>query len=257
MLDFVSNLTLPSTLAYTAWRVGGRNGPVTLALKSGPRFELRPETCGNNDYGIAYEIFVHNYYDDRDRVPADEVRLIVDLGANVGFSLLYYLHKYPHCRIIAFEPHPKHFVQIERNLALNGNRQRVELHAKAAGARSRSMRLTDRSSSSSLVDDLAPDTFAVEVVDLFPQLEGRRIDLLKIDIEGGEYEILADPRFDRLEIDAIVMEWHSRGGGIADKRWCEDRLAGLGFATEEIFTEPTHGMFWARRSVAGRNRRLG
>jgi FkbM family methyltransferase len=179
------------------------------------------------------------------------VRTIVDLGANVGFSLLYYLHKYPLCQILAFEPHPRHFAQIERNLALNGARQRIELHAAAAGARSRSMRLTDRSSSSSLTESDRPDSFSVEVVDLFPMIEQRRIDLMKIDIEGGEYEILADPRFDRLDLGAIVMEWHSRGGGVADKRWCEERLGGLGFVIDEIFSEESHGMFWARRSMAG------
>lgn len=87
----------------------------------------------------------------------------------------------------------------------------------------------------------------MDVIDIFPLLSGEHVDLLKMDIEGGEYEILADERFSELQIDAIVMEWHTRGGGINDKRWCQERLGSLGFVIDDIFTEPSHGMFWATR----------
>jgi len=248
MFDFTRQLTLGSALLYAKWRAGGRSGPVTLALKSGPRFELRPDSCGNNDYGVSYEIFVLDYYDDRGRIAANDVKLIADLGANVGFSLLYFLHQYPHCRILAFEPHPSHYAQARRNLAVDGTAERVELYQVAAGASARAMRLTDRRSSSTLAEEAgASDTLAVDVADIFPLLEDKRLDILKVDIEGGEYEILSDPRFEHLDVGTIVMEWHSRGGGIEDKEWCEQRLCGLGFTIEEIFTQASHGMFWGWR----------
>lgn len=136
MLDFASRLTLASALRYAAWRVARRDNAVALALRSGPRFELRPDSFGNNDYGVAYEVFVHDYYNDRAPFAAEKTELVVDLGANVGFTLLYFLHRYRHCRIIAFEPHPRHFAQAERNLALDGSRDRVQLYALAAGAQS-------------------------------------------------------------------------------------------------------------------------
>ena len=216
-------------------------------MRSGPRFELRENSSENNDYGVAYEMFVHDYYDDRGRYSTDKVRLVVDLGANVGYSVLYFLHKYRGCRVIAFEPHPRHAAQVERNLVLDGSRGRVEFHATAAGAATRTMRLTDRQSSSSLTGDESSGTIPVVVEDIFPLVAGKRIDILKMDMEGGEYEILADRRFSELDVDAIVMEWHSRGGGLADKRWCEERLRGLGFAIDDIFTRPSYGMFWATR----------
>jgi len=123
----------------------------------------------------------------------------------------------------------------------------VEIYAKAAGATTRPMRLTDGKTSSSLSDDNSLNTLPVEGLDVFPILTGRHIDILKMDIEGGEYELLSDYRFAALDIGAIVMEWHSRGGGIEDKQWCEQRLASMGFMIEEIFTRPSHGMFWATR----------
>lgn len=246
MLDFASRLTLASALRYTAWRVARRDNAVALALRSGPRFELRPDSFGNNDYGVAYEVFVHDYYNDRARFAAEKTELVVDLGANVGFTLLYFLHRYRHCRIIAFEPHPRHFAQAERNLTLDGSRDRVQLYALAAGAQSRPMQLSDQAASSSLAENRAAGKIPVDAIDIFPLLMGRRIDLLKMDIEGGEYEILGDDRFEKLDIGAIVMEWHARGNDLDDKEWCRRRLRGLGYATEEIFSAASHGMLWAR-----------
>jgi FkbM family methyltransferase len=247
MLDFAQKLSLLSVLRYGAWRFLGGDRPVALSLRNGIRFELRRRTSGNNDYGVAYEVFVLNYYADSGGLIPKNVHLIVDLGANVGFSLLHFLHSYPSCRIIAYEPHPRCGAQIERNLTLDGTRGRVELNGKAAGAATRVSHLSDLGTSSSLNAESSVNGFAVHVEDVFPRLLGQRIDILKMDIEGGEYEILADPRFEELDIRAIVMEWHSRGGGHADKSWCEERLRNMGFTVRDIFVSEESGMFWAWR----------
>ena len=57
-----------------------------------------------------------------------------------------------------------------------------------------------------------PDAVRVPAVDLFTA----RGDLLKLDIEGGEWAILTDPRLAELEVDAIVLEWHHRHAPAAD-----------------------------------------
>ena len=247
MLDFTRQQTITSALRYTVHRKFGRGRPVVIRMKAGPRFELRLSDTTNNDYGVAYEIFVHGYYKYPGKVPSDDVKLVIDMGANVGYSVLYFLHQYSSCRIIAFEPHPVHAAQVLRNLELDGTRSRVDLYPKAAGASQRMMRLTDCKSSARLTEHDAANSFPVEVVDVFPVLSGRRIDILKMDMEGGEYEILGDPRFSTLDIGAVVMEWHSRGNGTQDRRWCEGRLHDLGFTISEIFAEPHYGMFWAIR----------
>lgn len=249
MLDFTRKLSLQSAISYLLWRAWRRRGSINLTFRSGARFQLRADEATNNDFGVFYEVFVHEYYQRRN-VSKNDIALIVDLGANVGSSVLYFLRQYPRCRVIAIEPHPAHVAQLEHNLELDGTRDRVELHARAAGARTRPMRLTDSRTSSSLTENGLPNSLSVEVLDIFPLLIGKHINVLKMDIEGGEYELLADDRFALLDIDAIVMEWHSRGEGLKDKQWCERRLAGLGFVIEEIFTQPSYGMFWAIRSMS-------
>jgi FkbM family methyltransferase len=245
MLDFARKLSPVSMLHYGAWRITKSDRPIRLALRSGARFELTHGDAIDNDYGVAYEVFVHEYYKD-DGIPLPkDVRLVVDLGANVGLATLYFLHKYRSCRVIAYEPHPRYAAQAERNLELDGTSHRVEFHRKAAGASDRLMYLTDQGASSTLTEAASPATLTVEVEDIFPRLLGQQIDILKIDIEGGEYEILGDPRFEQLELGAVAMEWHSRGAALEDKQWCERRLQSLGFAIRDIFIGRDCGMFWA------------
>lgn len=246
MLDFVRALSFGSMVPYALWRLQKRQGAVELATRSGIRFQLRPPSEGNGDFGIAYEIFVLDFYGGNPQTP---VRHVVDLGMNVGFSVLHWLGTYPGCRVVAYEPHPRHFEQARRNIERNGWLDRVELHQAAAGSHARAITLSDEGSSSTIQ---APghNGLSVQVEDVFPVLQGRRVDILKIDIEGGEYEILEDPRFDTLDIGAIVMEWHGRRDGEADGQWCESRLRGLGYAIEDIFRTPTHGMFFARKAAS-------
>lgn len=247
MLNFVRELSAASAVRYGVRRVLRNSRPITLSLRDGTRFELRKRTHGNNDFGVAYEVFVHKHYADRWGLVPENVRLIVDLGANVGFSLLYFLHSYPASQIIAYEPHPLFAAQLKRNLMLDASEHRVEFHNKAAGNTNRNDHLSDSGTSSSLCSGASSTTLSVEVEDIFPRLLGQRIDILKMDVEGGEYAILADPRFKMLDIGAIVMEWHSRGAGHEDRRWCEERLKDIGFSVRDLFVEDQFGMFWAWR----------
>jgi FkbM family methyltransferase len=43
--------------------------------------------------------------------------LIIDCGANIGLSTIYFKREYPNARIIAFEPDPKIFETLSYNIA--------------------------------------------------------------------------------------------------------------------------------------------
>jgi Methyltransferase FkbM domain len=87
--------------------------------------------------------------------------------------------------------------------------------------------------------------YEIEVTDFFALLAGRRIDILKIDIGGSEYELLEDPRFGDLNIRAIIMAWHERKDRPEGHAWCCERLRKLGFQLYPVFEQKTHGMMWA------------
>ncbi len=50
------------------------------------------------------------------------VRAEFDAGADVGFSSVYSLSRFPYCRVIAVEPDAANNKALQRNLALHGDR---------------------------------------------------------------------------------------------------------------------------------------
>ena len=237
-----ARLLAPGSLPrYVLWRLTGRRGVVALRLAGGPTILLRPPGSGNNDYGVAYEIFLYRYYQCPRELPRAAIRRVLDLGANVGFSCLYWLTQFPAAEVIAFEPHPGHFTQCRANLSVNDMLPRVELHQAAAGTAARRITLSDEGTSSSVMAD-ADGGIAVEMVDVFALLKDRPVDLIKLDIEGGEYAILEDPRFAALRIPYLVMEWH---GGPAKRDRCLTRFSALGYETLQLFDSGSYGMLWA------------
>jgi hypothetical protein len=89
----------------------------------------------------------------------------------------------------------------------------------------------------------------VPAVDVFPFLED--VDLLKIDIEGAEWRLLADPRFASVPARAIALEYHPHDCPDADPGTLARRLlAEAGYQTleTEFDLPPGHGMLWAWRS---------
>ena len=243
MMDFARQLNWSSRWRYAQWRARGAKGAQALFLKSGWPILLRRE-----DYGVAYEIFVHKYYANKRSVRDADVKLIVDLGANVGYSSLYFLQHYPEATVVAFEPHPRHIEQLRKNIALNSVEPRFVLYPNAAGNEPGRVWLSDGGSSSAVTEpDAGRAQFEVERVDILAMFRGKRIDILKMDIEGGEYQILSDPRFRDLDVHSLVMEWHRCSDTRDDRAWCIESLTQAGYELEDIFTRDHYGMFWGYR----------
>lgn len=232
-----------SRLRYTAWRLFGGKHPISLDLASG--LQLRVRSMSTTDYDVAWQIYWRGDYVSPQ--PLRNVRQVVDLGANVGYSCLYWCHAYPHCRVTAFEPHPVHLESMNDNLKRNGLLDRVKVVAAAAGPSERRSYLTDGRSSSTVTEH--PADFQIRVLDIFrePEMTGT-IDILKIDIEGGEYELLSDPRFAGLDVRALVVEWHKTREHPDGLSWCLRKLQDFGYRTQ-IGAEdlPLAGLVWAFR----------
>jgi FkbM family methyltransferase len=164
---------------------------------------------GNHGYWLgSYELEKRSLF--VTMVPAGGV--VYDLGANVGYyTLLSSVLAGPQGRVYAFEPLPRNLNYLKRHLALNriGNATVIEA---AVAERGGTVRFEeDASTSKGRIG--AEGTLEVRSVGL-DELAARermpRPDLLKIDIEGGEFlalrgarKILADSH------PAIFLSTHS------------------------------------------------
>jgi FkbM family methyltransferase len=197
---------------YLVGKVLGRALPVTVPVQArGLRFLLRP---GLADHVPLHEVLIiRSYMPDPTWVPASGAS-VVDLGANIGaFTVFAACAVGPSGRVIAVEPHAPHVRAIGRNLAANRGAAPVSVVCAAAwGTTGRGRLVRDSSSESEwrIQPDLDGPIPLTTLDDLTADLPGR-VDLLKVDIEGGEVEAFrgADRTLERT--DRVVVECHSRG----------------------------------------------
>ncbi len=239
-------LRLESFVRYAWWRVGGNRGEIKIELRDGTRIVIRG---GIEDHWIASEIFFDRQYEPPIPVPLAEFEVVVDVGANVGYSCLWFARACPQAQILAFEPVPAHLAQAELNLSLNGLTQRVDVVGAAACTAAGTVALEPAGAQSAVVSEVSPRSLSVPAVDWFSRLPSGSIDLLKMDIEGAERPLLADARFADAarRIRYVVVEWHDPGAGVEQKRWCRQRLREVGFDVVEGADYGVAGLLWGAR----------
>lgn len=154
----------------------------------------------------AREVFLDEVYRFRAKTDAPH---IIDAGANIGLSVLYFKSLYPSATIVAYEPDPAIFALLERNTAgLAG----VELRRAAAWVEDTELSFyAEGSLAGSTEVDLTGHATrtTIDAQRLRDELARRPVDFLKIDIEGAENRVLFDIA-DQLDgVDHLFFEYHS------------------------------------------------
>lgn len=169
---------------------------------------------GSSDLKVYQQIFVEREYRALDHVHTDG--LILDCGANVGYSAAYFLSRYPKATVIAVEPDAANFELLRRNTAAFGKRIRTI----KAGVWSRPCGLKVVHAGAGVewgitVRECRADqgeTADVEAVDIATLLKDSgfdRISILKMDIERSELEVFRAGCSQWLDrCDAIAIELH-------------------------------------------------
>jgi FkbM family methyltransferase len=181
----------------------------------------------------------------------DGVREIVDLGANVGLFGAFAAAHWPKARITAFEPDPANVAIHERTIAANGLGRRWTVVGAAAGDRDREVRFSaGLGSLSRLAAGNDAGAITVPMHDVLA-LVGNA-DLVKMDIEGGEWAILGDARFRERPPHALVLEYHPHLCPGEDTRAAA--VAALRAANMHVQPVRHHsdgyGMLWAWRPAS-------
>jgi FkbM family methyltransferase len=180
--------------------------PVSLTLaKDGRRVRL--SVRDPVDLVVLGEVLVDEDYN----VPGlDDVREIVDLGSHIGASIAFFRMRYPQARIHGFEPDPSTFARLQANV---GAFEGVTLDPRAVSDSNGESLFysSDHSPASSLVAATGGGRHvpvrSVTLDSIIEELGSRGVDLLKLDVEGAEYDILAQARRLRA-VRAIAGELH-------------------------------------------------
>lgn len=177
---------------------------------------------GTSDWFVVEELFLHGEYAPLlERQPAG-VRTVVDLGANVGYSLRLWEEVFPDCALIAVEPDVHNLEMCRRNAARSLARKRLCLVQACVAGRPREVyldrsagawafKMRERPAGSSdppNVTQAVPAMTFLDVLGMAGLDPAAPIDLLKCDIEGAEREVFADCASWIGRVRNLVVEVH-------------------------------------------------
>jgi len=151
------------------------------------------------------------YVDQCYRFTADgSSQIILDCGANVGLSALYFSRNYPSSTVLAFEADATIFKYLNTNVQTNKMRN-VEALQKAVWINDEGVHFAEEGADGGAVSQSTG--IAVESISLSAViLKYETVDLLKMDIEGAEVEVIRSCKEVLHKCKNVFIEYHSFTG---------------------------------------------
>jgi len=145
-------------------------------------------------------------------LPRDQVKVIIDCGANIGLTSLYLAAHYPHAHIYSIEPDAENFELLGLNT--RAEPRITPIRAAVVGRSCRTVRLSTGGESWKhhvVESSEGADVPALTIEQILEEYKLRHIDLLKVDIEGAEADVFRNGSFlDR--VGFIIVELHGEYG---------------------------------------------
>ncbi|HEY6504857.1 MAG TPA: FkbM family methyltransferase [Chitinophagaceae bacterium] len=162
--------------------------------------------------GVVYELDISDYqewmvyFEQKGDAPFNienylrEDAIIFDIGANIGQTSLTMWKSLKHCRIYSFEPYPETYQKMLKNISLNNARKSIIPVDIALGSKEEEVAMfqhceVNSGSNTIVFDDLSNKSGLKKIrmmsLDQYVNNAGlERMDFIKIDVEGFEYEVL-------------------------------------------------------------------
>jgi FkbM family methyltransferase len=201
-----------------------------------------PLACrpGTSDFDVFTEMFIEREYSVIDDL--EDVGLILDCGANVGYSAAYLLTRFPEAELIAVEPDAENFHVMDLNLQPYGERASA-VHA-AIWSHPAALAIVDEPyrdgrSWAIQVREARPheavDAEGLDIGTLLAQSAHERISILKMDIEGAEAVVFSSNYEGWLDVvDTLVVELHEDSSFGPASPVFERAIAGRGFTISHV-----------------------
>lgn len=189
-----------------------------------------------------------------DEVKKLEAPVVIDIGANVGFFSLAAFSRYPKAEVHAFEPHPFNFEVLQKykdhyssykwniyDMAISDSNGHIKLNTSTLDGFS--------TMTSTVANKAKHHSFEKKSVRLDTFLKDKnikKVDYLKMDCEGSEYDILyalSKETFDMIQV--ICLETHLEKENNQNNKSMASFLKGHGFKLVRKEGSDHTGYIWA------------
>lgn len=238
-------LTLKNWPMYMLYYMGIKKGGATYSFRNGVTLRDKEGTAS----GTIAVVFIRKQYG-----VIAKGSTIVEVGANVGTFALYAASTDPTVRLYSYEPIPENYRVLLDNIAANGFEDQIKAFnlGVAGTSGSRQFYLASSPEHSFIKADDSSRGITVDCLSLLEVLDRNnltKVDLLKINAEGAEYEILySAPKecFDR--INEIRMEYHGHHVDKYDLEHLKAFLEQSGYVTTHLYQHtPEEGFIWVKK----------
>jgi len=180
--------------------------PARVTTRGGAAFDFEEFY----DIETMWQIYCRGVYDVR-----RTDRIIVDAGANIGLFACFAAKAAPQSIIHAIEPMPATYERLVRTVRQNSLDDRIRCHSEALSSHRghAAMAAASASQMAHVVEGAGPSNgvavATTTLADLVDRIDAPVIDLLKMDIEGSEYDVLHSTASSTLRrFRRIVVEYH-------------------------------------------------
>ncbi len=213
LIVLVRNWYLPLFIRFSP--SASTDSATLITTRNGLKYVLRPKM---GDLSILNEILRNDLYS---QWPV--YGTVIDIGAHIGVFAVQASASSD--TVICYEPHPRNFRFLQKNIALNGLNNVKALRQAVSDSRGiKRLWISEKKSyghtfypSNGRGFVSAIDVESVTLADVFSSNGLDRIDFLKMHCEGAELDILSHTPQDVLDrVGAIVVKYARDGAKIAD-----------------------------------------
>jgi FkbM family methyltransferase len=156
------------------------------------------------------EIFLNKVYN---FATDNQQPYIIDCGANVGVSILFFKKIYPSAEIIAFEADKNVFSVLKKNIEKSNHKEITYVNKGVWNKEGKMFFNEEGADGGSIKDEIDKDQLNEKYIEIettrLRSYLNRKVDFLKIDIEGAESTVLEDCDDLLKNVDRIFIEYHS------------------------------------------------
>jgi FkbM family methyltransferase len=162
------------------------------------------------DIFILFEVFERRCYHIPDDILLPEaVKVILDCGANIGLTALYFAARYPNACIYSIEPNDENFKLLKHNTAAEP--RVVPIHGAVVARPRQYVRLSSHKPAwGNFVSENEEgyEVAAFTIDQILNTYKISHVDLLKVDIEGEERFVFGDGQFLQ-HVSHVIVELHN------------------------------------------------